>query len=86
MNRAQILSTAEHLVTRDRAEEHGDMPENFRRIAGLWGAYLGVEVKAHDVAAMMILLKMGRARGVPDKIDNWTDAAGYAACGGEIAT
>ncbi|WP_371933224.1 DUF6378 domain-containing protein [Ruegeria discodermiae] len=86
MNRAQILSTATEYVTKDRAADHGDMEDNFNRIAGMWAAYLGVDVSASDVAAMMVLLKMARARGVPGHEDNWIDAAGYAACGGEAAT
>ena len=39
---------------------------------------------AHDVAAMMILLKVARLATSPDKWDNWVDIAGYAALGGEV--
>lgn len=38
-----------------------------------------------DVAMMMALLKVARAAN-GDKPDNFVDLAGYAACGGEIAT
>lgn len=37
-----------------------------------------------DVAAMMMLLKIARIATGEPKEDNWIDAAGYAACGGEI--
>lgn len=39
-----------------------------------------------DVAAMMILMKTSRLATSPLMADHWVDIAGYAACGGEIAT
>lgn len=86
MNRAEILDTAKGYVTKDRAADHGDLEDNFVCIANLWSAYLGIRVSLADVAVMMVLLKCARARGVPGHGDNWVDMAGYAACGGEIAT
>ena len=38
-----------------------------------------------DVAAMMIMLKISRARQTPTHKDSWVDMAGYAACGYEVA-
>jgi hypothetical protein len=35
---------------------------------------------------MLALLKVARIRSNPKHADNWIDIAGYAACGGEIAT
>lgn len=86
MNRAEILATASEYVTRDRAATHGDAERNFARIAAMWTAYLGHPVAAPDVAAMMALLKVARLKSNPGNADNWIDLAGYAACGGEIAT
>ena len=34
--RSDTLRRAEHLVTVDREEEHGDMAENFAAIASYW--------------------------------------------------
>lgn len=84
MKRADILDTAKAYVTKDRAADHGDMENNFATIASFWSTYLGTEVKAHDVAAMMSLLKIARIRQNPGHADNWVDSAGYAACGGEL--
>jgi hypothetical protein len=39
-----------------------------------------------DVAVMLALLKVARIKQNPNHTDNWIDIAGYAACGGEIAT
>ena len=87
MKRADILATASEYVSIDRAATHGDAEDNFRRIADLWNAYLGVDtISAVDVAVMLSLLKVARIRSNPKHADNWIDIAGYAACGGEIAT
>ena len=37
-----------------------------------------------DVSVMMTLLKIARLKSNPDNIDNWIDACGYMACGGEL--
>jgi hypothetical protein len=87
MKRADILATASEYVSIDRAATHGDAEDNFSRLADLWNAYLGVDtISAVDVAVMLSLLKVARIRSNPKHADNWIDIAGYAACGGEIAT
>tara|TARA_R110000796_G_scaffold80064_2_gene177326 strand:+ start:104 stop:625 length:522 start_codon:yes stop_codon:yes gene_type:complete len=84
--RSGILNQAEQYVTKDRAATHGDMENNFKNIAELWTAYLGYGVASEDVAAMMALLKIARLKSNPHNADNWIDACGYMACGGELAT
>lgn len=86
INRADILDTAKAHITKDRAATHGDAESNFTLIGALWSADLGVTITATDVARLMVLFKAARAKGNPAHADNWVDAAGYAACGGEIAT
>ena len=87
MKRADILATASEYVTTDRAATHGNAEDNFLRTAELWSAYLGVDnISATDVAVMLALLKVARIKQNPNHTDNWIDIAGYAACGGEIAT
>ena len=87
MKRADILTTASEYVTTDRAATHGNAEDNFLRTAELWNAYLGVDnISATDVAVMLALLKVARIKQNPNHTDNWIDIAGYAACGGEIAT
>lgn len=86
MNRSQILDTAKEYVTKDRADTHGDAESNFGLIAAYWSAHLNVSIRAHDVAVMMTLMKLARARSNPKHTDNWVDGCGYLACGGEIAT
>lgn len=79
--RKHLLDTAESLVNGDRNVQYGDPNADFARTAQMWSAYLGVEVKSHDVAVMMVLLKASRLRWTPSKEDSWVDIAGYAACG-----
>lgn len=86
MNRSQILDTAKEYVTKDRAATHGDAERNFGLIALYWSAHLDVYIKPEDVAVMMTLMKLARAKANQAHADNWIDACGYLACGGEIAT
>tara|TARA_R110000868_G_scaffold302730_1_gene563292 strand:+ start:825 stop:1295 length:471 start_codon:yes stop_codon:yes gene_type:complete len=86
-SRGNILDTAKQYVDTDRAEEHGDMEDNFQRIAAYWNAHLGLVsyIKDTDVAVMMTLLKVARIHSNTKNVDNWIDACGYMACGGELA-
>lgn len=84
MDRSQILDTAKQYVTKDRADTHGDAESNFGLISCYWSAHLGRNIKAHDVAVMMTLLKLARAKANPKHVDNAIDAAGYSALAGEI--
>ncbi len=86
MNRTDILDAARDCITRDRAATHGEAEDSFARIAALWSADLGVALSAVDVARLMALFKIARAKGNPSHQDNWVDGAGYMALGGEIAT
>ena len=85
--RKTILEAAEKCVCRDRQDTHGRPEDSFGAIADLWTAYLDVgrDITPVDVANMMVLLKIGRAKENPKHTDNWDDMAGYAACAAEIA-
>ena len=85
-SRADILDTAKEYVTKVRAADHGDMKDNFNTIGEYWSVHLGVKVDAVDVAVMMTLLKVARIKSNPQHPDNWVDACGYMACGGEIVS
>ena len=82
--RSKILDAAKSYVTKDRAADHGDMENNFSRIADYWTVHLDHPVSATDVAVMMTLLKIARINSNPKHPDNWVDGAGYLACGGEL--
>ena len=93
MNRAEVLEAAKACVIKDRDDQYGPPEDSFFPIARLWNAYLWDkeryqprEIKPHDVAAMLALMKIARIAKSPGKADHWIDLAGYAACGGEVAT
>ncbi len=81
--RTDLLNEAERLVNNDRNNEYGPPTQDFDRTALLWTTYLSgrVILEAHDVAAMMILLKLSRISWSPSNRDSWVDIAGYASCG-----
>ena len=83
MTRKELLETALKATT-ERGVEYGKPEDNFAPIARLWRCYLGVPVNAHDVAMMMVLFKVARAKSAPEHTDNLTDIAGYAACAAEL--
>jgi|TARA_R110001632_G_scaffold198958_5_gene321330 hypothetical protein len=85
-SRATILDTAKQYVTNDRQNTHGKPEDSFSRIADYWSAYLKEEITPKDVAIMMTLLKIARIDANASNVDNWIDACGYLACGGEIST
>lgn len=82
--RGQILEEANKIVNGARNEAYGKPEDNFNLIADFWSQYLNKEVTAHDVAIMMILLKIARTKTGKGSLDNYVDIAGYAACAGEI--
>lgn len=74
---------ANECVNGARPNDYGTPEDNFEMIAELWTAYLGYDVTAFDVSAMMVLLKLARTRTGNGTADCYIDIAGYAACGFE---
>lgn len=70
-------------IVEERAESYGAPGPNMERTADLWSAYLGVPVSAHDVAMLMVLVKVSRAR-VKFHADNYEDIKGYADIAREV--
>jgi hypothetical protein len=85
--RTSILKEAETLVSKDRAEQHGDAESNFVLMAAYWNAHLGLRdyIKVDDVPVMLALMKVARLHGNNKHIDNYVDVCGYMALGGEIS-
>lgn len=86
MIRRDFLDRAAEAVCVTRADDHGDAREGFTLLGEIWGARLGRPIPPHMVAIMMADLKTVRAQFNPEHEDNWIDASGYAALGGEIST
>ena len=84
MKSNHILNRASVLVQGQREKDYGDKKENHNNIAKLWSAYLGISVTAHDVALMMVLLKMARTKLGQVSRDTYIDMSAYSAIAGQI--
>lgn len=91
--RQKVLEDALKCVNGEREKQYGNPEDNFKRIADRWSLYLTdlykdegvvIELEPIDVARMMIDFKLARANGPKDKLDNYIDMIGYAACAAEI--
>lgn len=82
---------AADLVGGERDRTHGTKRENFRKIAGMWNAWLDIRPQSNkpldalDVGAMMCLLKLARTQHGAYNPDDYIDLIGYGACTAEIA-
>lgn len=74
-----ILEEAERIVNGPRRQEYGGCLESFERIAAMWSAYVGVALTGEDVAMLMVLLKVCRAKQGQHR-DSLVDIAGYTRC------
>lgn len=87
--RADILAEAASLVLGDRNASYGPPHQDFMRTADMLTAAFrhklspGERFHAHEVAEIMICIKLSRLQWSPNKRDNWTDIIGYGACGYE---
>jgi|TARA_R110000787_G_C13438926_1_gene446235 hypothetical protein len=85
MKPQDILTEAASLVSGDRAVSHGDFVDQHKRIAKLWGTYLGTEVTPANVAFCMVLLKVSREEHGAPNPDDGVDASAYTALWAALA-
>lgn len=74
-----ITDEAKKLVEGERQKDYGNMNDSFTRIAGLWSAYTGITIDKYDVAKMMILMKVSRAK-LTNHRDSYLDIVAYVEC------
>lgn len=85
VTRKTILDAAATCVCKERNDQYGEPEDCFQDIANLWAAYKGVDFDPFDVAMMMSLLKVARAKKNPQHTDNYVDLCGYGSIAGELA-
>lgn len=83
LNTKDLLTTAMQLVGGDRHKDYGDKVKNHNNIAKLWSAYKDVEITPHDVAIMMVLLKIARTKLGAVSSDTYIDGSAYMSIAGE---
>lgn len=86
--RAEILNEAKGLILGDRNAQYGQPTQDFERSAAILNAqgYSGPggrPIVMHDVALIVIAIKLSRLVWTPGKRDSWADIAGYVGCGWE---
>lgn len=86
LKRTEILEKAQQCVSGHRQIDYGSPENNFQSVADLWSVYKDVKFTSTDVSMMMALLKIARIKTGTATEDSFVDLAGYAACGGEIAS
>jgi hypothetical protein len=71
-----LASEAVATMMGERMTTHGKPEDTLARIAQMWSGYIGTDISVTDVAQMMVLLKIARARFGYDR-DHYLDAIAY---------
>jgi len=83
--RGDVPLEAADLIDGDRNQEYGDPREMHQRAADIFNAYRGAMLTAHDVAMLLLSVKLARLSHTPDHRDSYVDICGYAGIAYEIA-
>jgi uncharacterized protein DUF6378 len=83
---ADVCTRAADLVDGDRRRQHGEPEVTHACIAALWSTYLADrQLTGHDVAMMLLLVKVARITTGTLNPDNYVDICGYAGIAAELA-
>ena len=88
MKALEVLEEAIALIHGQRADDYGDAQLSFQRMADLVNPIIKKadgNLTATDMALVMIQVKIARLQESPNHADSWTDIAGYAALGAQLA-
>jgi len=82
--RGHILLEAHDIINGCRLDSYGEPEDSFGTIAKFWSAYLDHEISKADVAMMMALLKVARAKHNANHFDSYIDGAAYIALAADM--
>ena len=85
MKHVDIIAEAIRIL-KPRGDVYGTVRENHERIARIATEMSGKELKAVDVAMVLVAVKLSRIAQSPDHVDSYVDAINYLAFAGEFAT
>lgn len=85
MKHTDIITEAMTLLA-PRGAVYGSVKENHERIARIATELSGKDLKAVDVAMVLVAVKLSRIAQSPDHVDSYVDAINYLAFAGEFAT
>ena len=84
MTPQEILEKAAKTL-KERGGTYGEYENSLGDVGLYWQVFLDLEdLRPRDVAMMMILLKVARAKKSPNHADNYIDICGYAALAGGL--
>jgi Domain of unknown function (DUF6378) len=86
MRAADICDRAADLLGGDRWRQRGEVRTSHTRNASLRLAYRGHPITPHDVALMMLLLRVARAAEKTFNLENYVGVAGHAGIAAELAS
>ena len=69
-----------------RGDVYGTVRENHERIARIANEITGKSLLAHDIAMILLAVKLSRIAQSPDHVDSYIDAINYLSFAGEFAT
>lgn len=73
-------------VLEPRGAVYGGVRENHDRIADIANAITGLNLTAHNIAMVLVAVKLSRILQSPDHADSYVDAINYLSFAGEFAT
>lgn len=85
MKHTDILVEANKIL-RPRGDVYGTVRENHERIARIANELTGHSLLAHDIAMVLVAVKLSRIAQSPDHVDSYVDAINYLSFAGEFAT
>ena len=83
--RGNVLLEAHEVINGQRQDRYGNPEDSFRVIAKLWSTWIGKELFPRDVAMLMALLKVARARYGAGHRDSYVYGCGYLALAADMA-
>lgn len=69
-----------------RGDVYGTVRENHERIARIANEITGKALLAHDIAMILLAVKLSRIAQSPDYLDSYVDAINYLSFAGEFAS
>lgn len=73
-------------VLKPRGDVYGTVRGNHERIARIANELTGHSLLAHDIAMVLVAVKLSRIAQSPDHVDSYVDAINYLSFAGEFAT
>lgn len=85
MKHTEILAEANKILA-PRGSVYGGVRENHDRIANIANSITGLSLTAHDVAMVLVAVKLSRILQSPTHTDSYVDAINYLSFAGEFAS